>query len=415
MSFRFLHLADLHLETRFGGREDTRERLRQATHEAFERAVDHAIENRLDALLAAGDLFDDPILSVRTELFFAGELKRLAQAGVWFLAACGNHDPGGAGFRTADLGVEGERVRFFREPEPQSAARDEPRGRGRRRGGRRRASLANTSPRTSPRPFHASLARCPWSGCCTRTSRARRAAADHARYAPSTRADYERLAYAYWALGHIHLRQQAVPGLPVHYAGNLQGRHIGETGEKGGLVVEAFAGASAEPRFVRFASVRWERVSGARAVLDRIDRRARRRARAPDRRAAARARRSAGAAARARGRDAARAPPARRRRAHAARRGAASSAPACSRSSCDADGVSLPIDRARLRESPSVLAEALALIERARSDDALLAELAPVELARAPDGDEPRLAYLRELLDGLPEELILRGVEPEGV
>ena len=52
MGFRFLHLADLHLETRFGGRPDTRERLRQATHEAFTRAVDHAIEHRLDALLA---------------------------------------------------------------------------------------------------------------------------------------------------------------------------------------------------------------------------------------------------------------------------------------------------------------------------------------------------------------------------
>ena len=39
MGFRFLHLADLHLETRFGGSTATRERLRRATHEAFERAV----------------------------------------------------------------------------------------------------------------------------------------------------------------------------------------------------------------------------------------------------------------------------------------------------------------------------------------------------------------------------------------
>jgi DNA repair exonuclease SbcCD nuclease subunit len=87
-----------------------------------------------------------------------------------------------------------------------------------------------------------------------------KSAADHDRYAPSTRADYERLPYSYWALGHIHLRQQAVAGLPVYYAGNLQGRHIGETGEKGGLVVEAFPGGHAEPRFVPFAPVRWERV-----------------------------------------------------------------------------------------------------------------------------------------------------------
>ena len=116
MSFRFLHLADLHLETRFGGRPETRESLRRATHAAFTRAVDYAIQNHLDAVLAAGDLFDDPILSVHTELFFAGELKRLAQAGVWFVAACGNHDPGGAGFRTAELGVEGERCASSGDP-----------------------------------------------------------------------------------------------------------------------------------------------------------------------------------------------------------------------------------------------------------------------------------------------------------
>ena len=42
MSFRFLHLADLHLDTRFGGREATRARLREATLEAWFAAVELA-------------------------------------------------------------------------------------------------------------------------------------------------------------------------------------------------------------------------------------------------------------------------------------------------------------------------------------------------------------------------------------
>ena len=54
MSFRFLHLADLHLETCFGGKPGTRERLREATLESFDRAVDYAISERLHAVLAAG-------------------------------------------------------------------------------------------------------------------------------------------------------------------------------------------------------------------------------------------------------------------------------------------------------------------------------------------------------------------------
>ena len=66
--------------------------------------------------------------------------------------------------------------------------------------------------------------------------------------------------YAYWALGHVHIRQQAVEGLPVWYSGNLQGRNPRETGPKGGWVVEARAGVPATPRFQSFAPIRWERL-----------------------------------------------------------------------------------------------------------------------------------------------------------
>ncbi|MCH8890979.1 MAG: metallophosphoesterase, partial [Myxococcales bacterium] len=93
--FRFLHLADLHLETSFGGRAATRKRLRRAALEAFENAVDYAIDHRLHAVLAAGDLYDDPLLSLQTELAIQRQVQRLEEAGVWFLAVCGNHDPGG--------------------------------------------------------------------------------------------------------------------------------------------------------------------------------------------------------------------------------------------------------------------------------------------------------------------------------
>ena len=175
MSFRFLHLADLHLETRFGGRPETCDRLRRATLEAFERAVDYAIQNRLHAVLAAGDLFDDARLSTRTELFFVGQLRRLAEAGVWFLAACGNHDPGGAGFRRP-LGDLGARA-FFRDGGP-GAVKLRPR---RRRGGSwsdpaiDRSEWTNLAARLRD---HGSL---PWGGL--RTRRQSRAARQE-RYAP---------------------------------------------------------------------------------------------------------------------------------------------------------------------------------------------------------------------------------------
>ena len=412
MSFRFLHLADLHLETRFGGRPETRERLRQATREAFRRAVDHAISNRLDALLAAGDLFDDPILSVQTEMFFAGELRRLAQAGVWFVAACGNHDPGGAGFRCAELGVDGERVRFFRRAEPEAL-------RIRDRDGVEKGVVVGAgferdfeSTNLAAR-FPSVTGALPVVGLLHTNVESAKSAGEHARYAPSSRADFARLAYSYWALGHIHLRQQAVDGLPVHYAGNLQGRHVGETGEKGGLAVEAFAGASAEPAFVRFASVRWEQleigglgaVASIAALADTLARRIEALPRAGDETLALRIELAgeSGLARRLRGGD---------ERAQLAQGVAARTG--LLELELRASGLRPPLDRAQLRETPSVLAEALALIERAGADPALLASLAPAELARTFDDEPARQAYLRELLAELPGELTLRGVDAEG-
>ena len=67
-----------------------------------------------------------------------------------------------------------------------------------------------------------------------------------------------------------------------------------------------------------------------------------------------------------------------------------------------ADATTLPVDRARILASPSVLREALALIERARDDDALLEELAPRVLAGDDGADEMRRDYLRSLLAGEP-------------
>ena len=411
MSFRFLHLADLHLETRFGGRPETRDRLRRATHEAFERAVDYAIENRLDALLAAGDLFDDDILSWRTEFFFASQLRRLSEAGVWFLAACGNHDPGGAGFRAADLGVEGERVHFFLGGEPQVLRVTNREGApvGVVVGAGHESSHEATNLAAKFPPLAGPL---PVVGLLHTSVESAKSAADHDRYAPSTRADYERLPYTYWALGHIHLRQQAVAGLPVHYAGNLQGRHANETGEKGGLVVEAFPGGSAEPRFVPFAPVRWEQVPvrglSAVASIDALAGDLARRIQALPR--------PAGEQLALRLELEGETPLASELRSETSLEALAEEVAIRSGTlelELRAEKTFLPIDRARLRAAPNVVATALELIDRAHADDAVLAALVPAELAHPAGEGEARLAYLRQLLDGLPEELVLRGVERE--
>ena len=83
----------------------------------------------------------------------------------------------------------------------------------------------------------------------------------HEPYAPSDLSYLRSTGYDYWALGHVHRRQELSRTPGIHYPGNPQGRNPGETGPKGGLLVE-LSGRGAEPsvRFVELAPLRWSRL-----------------------------------------------------------------------------------------------------------------------------------------------------------
>jgi exonuclease SbcD len=424
-AFRFLHLADLHLETSFGGRPTTRERLRRATREAFEEAIALALRERLHAVVVAGDLFDDELLSLRTELWFERQVRRLCEAGVWFLAACGNHDPGGEGYRTTQMGLASpggataeawrSRAHLFVGPDPQPVEVRDASGRpvgivvgAGHPTDREPANLAARFPRLD--------ARLPVVGCLHTQVDTARGAERHLRYAPSTRADYERLGYAYFALGHVHQPGRAVEGLPVYYAGNLQGRNSRESGAKGGWLVDAHPGASSEPRFVRLGPVRWARVRvetlpadvSMAALAEALGRRIAAEREAPGEELAVVVEISGET-------------PLARRLRSAEERTALEDELAAGTGALEVqlrdEGLSLPVDRELLRGSPSVIASTLELVDRAAHDDALLLSLAPEPLARGARDEAARLASVRELLAELPEDLVQRFLpepRPEG-
>ena len=78
MPFRFLHTADLHLDSPLVSlalrNADLADLVRGASRRALERIVDIAIAEEVDALLIAGDLYD----GVETAL-----LLRLFKGGTW--------------------------------------------------------------------------------------------------------------------------------------------------------------------------------------------------------------------------------------------------------------------------------------------------------------------------------------------
>lgn len=263
--FRFLHLADIHLDTTFRCRsESLRARLRDALRRAFERAVGTAIAEKVHAVLIAGDLFDNERLSFVTEEFLLEQLRRLDAASIPCCYCTGNHDPSGRPPRSGNMAWPALFHRFGK-PRPASHmildASGEPLacivGAGHKTS-KESANLAASFPEAKSDVPHVGLLH-------TQVTSAKEAA-DHDRYAPCAVEDLQGKGYAYWALGHVHKRQRVADDPEAWYSGNIQGRHPGETGAKGGLLVTIRDGGRVETEFRAFAPIQW-----AEIVLDDLE------------------------------------------------------------------------------------------------------------------------------------------------
>lgn len=254
---RFLHLADVHLDTAFEGRsERLREHLRDALRTAFERAVDCAIDEGVHAVLLAGDLFDDDRLSVTTEAFLVEQVDRLCNADIETIYTTGNHDPGGSGFRAADIAwpagfhyVDDRSPTTIDVPGPDGEVCARVVAAGHVDSHESANLVARFPTIDDPLPTiglaHAHV-----------TSAAQ--VESHDRYAPCAVEDLRAVEYDYWALGHIHARQRVDEEARAWYPGNLQGRSPRETGPRGGLLVTLGADREPEVEFRPFAPIRWE-------------------------------------------------------------------------------------------------------------------------------------------------------------
>ncbi len=95
---RILHVADTHL----GMRQYGLEARRRDFAAAFAQVVDAAVEARVDAVIHAGDLFDNRFPTTLDLTDVIGQLQRLRQAEVPFLGVVGNHE-GKRGTQWLDL------------------------------------------------------------------------------------------------------------------------------------------------------------------------------------------------------------------------------------------------------------------------------------------------------------------------
>lgn len=271
-SFRFIHAADIHLDSPLRGLIGCEgaavELVRSATRTALDNLIGLAISERVDFLVIAGDLYDGDWRDFNTGLFFAGQMGRLNEKGIPAFVLHGNHDAASQITRRLEL-PSSVRVFSHRSPETFEICSLNVALHG--QSYRQRAVTENLIPDYPPPTedaFNIGVLHTGVGGM-----------GGHANYAPCSLDDLANKGYDYWALGHVHraqaldrnrrwvaLRPDVTRTQPVEtlheqplivFPGNLQGRHVRETGPKGACLVTVEDGEVADLTHISCEVARW--------------------------------------------------------------------------------------------------------------------------------------------------------------
>lgn len=231
MTFKFLHAADLHLDSPLiglaGRSADYASRVDRASREAFENLVALAIDEGCAFVLFAGDLFDGELRNFETGLFFIDQMRRLGAAGIRAFIVLGNHD---AENRFASKLALTDNVHLFGARRAESVAIEPLSVTIHGRSFPQRdvtENIARDYPAPTPGHLNIGLLHTACQG----------SESYHAPYAPCSLEQLVNHGYDYWALGHVHTRAVLNEHPHIIYPGNLQGRTPRETGAKGASLV----------------------------------------------------------------------------------------------------------------------------------------------------------------------------------
>src|SRR5271154_1863388 len=250
MEFRFVHAADLHIDSPLAGLglKDpvVADRFARASRAAVEGLIDATLQSKAAFLVIAGDVFDGDWKDVGTGLFFAQALGQLHRAGILTVIVRGNHDADSVMSRNLTYPPS---VRIFPSDRAATIAFDELRValHGRSFSSRRTAdAFVNSYPVRREGWLNIGVLHTGLDG-----------SRGHETYAPCTVDDLRRFGYDYWALGHIHAGEIVSRDPWVVYPGNIQGRSVRETGAKGSMLVEVADGRIVEAKPIVLDAARW--------------------------------------------------------------------------------------------------------------------------------------------------------------
>lgn len=264
----FIHAADLHLDTPFSGLERTSKelasKLREAPFESLANIVDKAIAEGVDFVLLAGDLYNTEHINIKAQSLFVEQLERLNQAEIPVFLTRGNHDYLTEDTKTLSLPLPNNVFTYTAEVTTHQITTKN----------NQRVAVTGFS-YDSKWIFERKIEEYP-----TRQSNVDlqigmlhgsldRLETTEATYAPFTINELQSKQYDYWALGHIHKRQQISANPLAIYPGNIQGLHKNETGPKGAMLVK-WSPREITTEFFKTAPVVWQNIKVDISGIERL-------------------------------------------------------------------------------------------------------------------------------------------------
>lgn len=252
---RFLHCADLHIDSPFKGIGELhpgfRDMLVHSTYKSYSNIIDLAISEQVDFVAICGDIYDATDKSLKAQLHFRDGLRKLADVGIPAFVVHGNHDPLDGWSATLQWpdsvkAFGGDTVEYVDVKREDSTL----------------ARVYGISYKVQDVSenlalqfkhenlevpaialLHANVGSNP----------------THKAYAPASIDDLLNRDISYWALGHVHertiLREQDPT---IVYPGNSQARHPREIGAKGCYLVELQDDGSCSMRFMETDTIRYD-------------------------------------------------------------------------------------------------------------------------------------------------------------
>ena len=254
--FKFLHAADIHLDSPLRGlsrHEDAPvDAIRGASRRAFENLIQHAIDEKVAFILLAGDIYDGDWKDYSTGIFLSQQIGKLKVHNIHVYAVLGNHD---AASKITNALDSPSNMTIFSHRKAQTVQRAD-------------LGVAIHGHSFNTQHVHDNLAKgfAPAANGVfniglLHTSLDGREG--HAAYAPCSVDDMRSKGYHYWALGHVHQQEFVTQEPWIVFPGCLQGRHIRETGAKGCVMVSVTDGEVSSVDPVALDVLRW--------VLCRVD------------------------------------------------------------------------------------------------------------------------------------------------